>query len=575
MERIRKLYEACFNICEICYHHGVGNVILSPGSRSAPLAISFLRHRKITPLIIPDERSAGYMAIGMTQQSDAPVALVSTSGTAALNYAPAVAEAFFQKIPLVVFTSDRPPEWIEQGANQTIFQTDLYGKHVKKSYTFPARMEGTEEQWEISRKLNRALNICSTPDRGPVHLNCPFREPFYPGEEDLTGSSSSYIFKEVRSTSALPEKEWDTILQELRSKKKIMIAGGANPPSAGLTREIEKLSEVLGAVFIPGIVSNQHGVQGSIFLSEQIVISLKGAKKQALQPDLVITFGGDLVSKPFRNFLREFSSGEHWHIQPSGKAPDTFQKLKKIIPLSPEVFFQSINERWKDSRKSSAYRDAWNNREDACSGEVDRWLEKEPLNEVSALMQVLKEAPGGSVIQLGNSLPVRHAALLSGKLKNKGFQYFSNRGTSGIDGCLSTAVGFAGQSDKTVVVILGDMAFFYDRNALWRPSLPPNLKIVVLNNHGGGIFRTIEGPSLQPELEQYFVARREMNFAHTAWQSGCMYKHCSDWEALKKMLPVFFQRSEVPFVLELEFEDKQNFRALKNLKDSLRSMAGR
>ena len=169
-----------WNIAHICYKHGIENVIISPGSRSAPLTLAFARHENLNCKVVADERSAAFVALGIAQQTGKPVVLICTSGSAAYNYAPAIAEAYFQQIPLLVLTADRPPEWIDQLDGQTIRQNNIYGKHVKESYTLPVDLSHKDAIWHVGRIVSEAINLSKTYPFAPVHINAPFREPFYP-----------------------------------------------------------------------------------------------------------------------------------------------------------------------------------------------------------------------------------------------------------------------------------------------------------------------------------------------------------------------------------------------------------
>lgn len=547
------------NIAEICARKGVKNVVISPGSRSAALTLAFARHRNIQTKVIPDERTAGFVGLGMAQHSRQTVALVCTSGSAAYNLAPAVVEAYFQEIPLLVFTADRPKEWIHQQDGQTIYQNELYGKHVKKSFDLPSDYAHPDANWYIERILNEAINLSQTAPKGPVHINVPIREPFYPvADEKITYDRHVKLVERLTAEPTLTIETWHRLQNEFENANRVLIAVGQMPPSSSLWAVLKEFSEEMGVPVLGDIISNVPADEAFV---RQHDVFLRGKNEElltALEPDLLITVGDSFISKNFKLFLRNHSPARHWHVKTTEQLIDTFQTLTTQIPVEPTYFFQKLledldyqqfvqNDADDDGR--GAYREAWLQADRQGKRSVSQFLGRENRwNEFALVRNILENLPENSVLHLANSMPVRYANLLG---LSQSAEVFANRGTSGIDGCTSTALGAALMTDQAVFILTGDVAFFYDRNALWHPHIPKNLRVVVFNNAGGNIFRLIDGPSAQPELEQYFETRHANTSRHTAEDAGLDYHSLNEGEDFLTIWQEFIAQNGHAKLLEI------------------------
>lgn len=519
------------NIAELCARKGVQNVVISPGSRSAALTLAFARHRGIKTKVIPDERVAGFVGMGMAQYSGQTVALVCTSGSAAYNLAPAVVEAFFQEIPLLVLTADRPKEWIHQQDGQTIYQNELYGKHVKKSFELPADYAHPDTNWYIERVLNEAINLSQTYPKGPVHVNVPIREPFYPtADEKITYDRNVRLVERLTTQPTLSPETWHRLQEEFENTSRVLIAVGQLPPQSALWKVLKEFSEEMGVPVLGDIISNIPA-DDTFVRHHDVCLRPKNHEQLAdLQPDLLITVGDSFISKNLKLFLRKFTPARHWHIKPTEQLIDTFQTLSLQVPVEPVYFFQKLLEdidyqqfvhQDDDSEERTQYREKWLQADRNAQRKLAQFFRQETRwNEFTLVDSLMRSLPENSVLHLANSMPVRYANFVGVSTQ---VEVFANRGTSGIDGCTSTAVGSAMMTDKLVFLLTGDVSFFYDRNALWHPHLPANLRIVLFNNNGGNIFRLIDGPSAQPELEQYFETRHYTSARNSAEDAGMTY----------------------------------------------------
>jgi 2-succinyl-5-enolpyruvyl-6-hydroxy-3-cyclohexene-1-carboxylate synthase len=301
-----------------------------------------------------------------------------------------------------------------------------------------------------------------------------------------------------------------------------------------------------------------QGISKSILQADLLLNMDDENDLEFYEPSLLISFGGPMVSKSLRQFLRDYKPKEHWHIDQAANAPDTFFSLTRIIQTNPLQFFRFVLENvaaLKDAF-SSKYYEKWKEENELASDGIQITLQKEQNNELYAVSRVIKYLPKDSILQLGNSMPVRLVSTITMKSNpySDSIQVFSNRGTSGIDGCLSTAVGAAVATDETVTAIVGDQSFFYDRNALWNKKLPSNLKIVVLNNHGGGIFKTVKGPSQQPEFNEYFIAGQPITTENTVLQHNLHYLYCDDLKKLDGYIEELYLKNDMAVVLEIDFK---------------------
>ena len=556
----RPAYQALVNIAEICHQKGMTAIVLSPGSRSAPLAISFWRHSEFECRVVPDERSAAYQALGMASATGKPVGLVCTSGTAPLNYTPAIAEAYWQGIPLVAFTADRPPEWIGQGENQTIHQQHIYAANSKAFFQLPPSLHPSRDEQHAYQQVNTAINTACRVPVGPVQVNVPFREPLYP-EKPLPRPEPDILSHEkVYAEPRLSEPSLTALSEAINSSTKILVVAGMGTPSRKALQVLGEFIRQTQAVLIDDLLANAHPLPEAVTTVDAIAKKAKDQEVTHLRPEVLITFGGPLLSKALKQFLRAHKPAEHWHISEAGEESDTFQALTKGVVTNPFTFFREMAGKLQ-SRSGNAYAQSWHRLEEEGSAAVAALdTAEESFSEIRALKAMLPHLPEEAVLHLGNSLPVRHIQLLAPLLKDTKLLLKANRGTSGIDGCLSAAVGYAKQTSLPVYAVLGDLAFMYDRNALWLDKLPDNLCIVVLNNSGGGVFRTLPGAKEQPELEDYFASAQHTHFQYTAYQHGCSYRYADNWSSYHENLSLLGARRNAPLILELGFHHANNFR---------------
>lgn len=560
------------NIAEIFSRKNVKTAILCPGSRSAALTISMVRHPDIKTFSISDERSAGFIGMGMAQVTGETVALVCTSGTAAYNFAPAIAEAYFQEIPMIILTADRPAEWIHQYDGQTIYQREIYGKHVKKSFELPADYTNSDAVWQIERVMNEAINLTQVHPKGPVHVNVPIREPFYPTpQEEIIFDRSVRIIQNAEIDKKLPNQFWIDFKEIWQnSENKLIVVG--HRQSSELNEILTKFSDELCVPVVADIISNVNTIDP--ILADVFLSSKNESFKQKLKPDLLITCGKSVISKNLKIFVRNNRPTYHFHIQENPDLIDPFQTLTHKVEVSPEYFFGQLfedldfqNFKEGDEEVDNDYVEFWNNASVVAKQKLNSFLNNSDYCEFKVIRNIVNKLPENSIFHLANSMVVRYSNLI-GLEKGKNIEVFANRGTSGIDGSLSSAVGCALKTDKIVTCLIGDMSFFYDRNAFWNSYLPDNLRVILINNHGGNIFRIIDGPNKQPEVGEYFETKQNSTAEYFCKENDVEYVKVFDETSLENALNLLHQKSSRPVVIEVEVDGYRNtdvFAAYKKL----------
>jgi len=549
------------HLASILLAQGIRDIVFSPGSRNAPLINTFTAIDQFRCLNIVDERSAGFFALGMAVQMQKPVVIACTSGSAVLNYSPAIIEAYYQKIPLLILTADRPPEWIDQGDGQTIRQHNIYSNYIRSSYSLIDKVESPDEEWYVARVINQAVNDLVYPEFAPVHINIPFSEPLY---ELVDAQLPKPRIINLHRETGIPA---DTIVKEFaalwnQSKNKMIVAGQM-PPVNGLGALLNNLAADPSVVALTETTSN---LKGGNFVSH-IDNVLSAIEDEAdYVPDLLITLGGQIVSKNIKKFLRRNKPQAHCHFSRSGEHTDTFQSLTDIIPRDPVRFFICVKDVLLPGE--SDYGNKWKQLDLITRQRHNIFLEKCEFTDLKAFEIIINYLPDHSLLHLSNSTPIRYSQLFT---CDKDINFMSNRGTSGIDGTVSTAAGTAYATDKITTIITGDLAFFYDSNAIWHKHLPDNLRIIVINNFGGGIFRFLDGSSAMPELETHFEARHNYRAAKVAQAYGLDCFTAADektlTEGLKWLYASDFTRTAV---LEVVTPTEQNAEILKAYFNYLR-----
>jgi 2-succinyl-5-enolpyruvyl-6-hydroxy-3-cyclohexene-1-carboxylate synthase len=461
---------------------------------------------------------------------------------------------------------------------------------VRATYELPVELDHPDAVWHVLRVLNEAIDLARGPLPGPVHINVPLREPLYPElARSETGQSVSMARSETgqsqgagaRRIDVLParaqltESAWDELLAAWRIATRKLIVAGMHAPHEELGSALRTLSGRPDVAVIADITANLFPDGTPLHHGDAILGTKQPEALQRVQPDLVISFGGPVTSKYIKQFLRSGApAAPHWRIQPAGVAPDTYQTVTHVLPMQPADFCAELAQRSAALPAASNYAADWRQLELTAAGRIDAFLAAAEFGEFRAVRQVMAALPAASRLQVGNSMPIRYANLV-GHAGASLRSVNSNRGTSGIDGAVSTAVGAALAGDDLTTLLVGDLGFFYDRNGLWHAHLPANLRIVLLNNHGGGIFDIIDGPNRLPaDLHQtYFLTPQPLTAGRTAADHGLDYLHADDDASLDAALAAFFQPRARPALLEIETDMAVNSRVFRQFKEMVATLA--
>lgn len=539
-------------IVNLLQQKGVKDIIISPGSRNAPLTIGFTENSFFNTYSIVDERSAAFFALGISQQTNKTSVLVCTSGSALLNYYPAVAEAFYSNIPLIIISADRPIEWINQADGQTINQNNALSNHVLKSVTLADIIDETS-QWYNGRLLNEAINIVEQ-KKGPVHINVPFEEPLYE-----TVSKNVIEHKNILIPKIRPQLEVDELQKYAdiwsNSTRKIVLVG-SHKPDEQLQIQLNHLAKDPSVLIFTETISNMYG-ENFISNIDQLITNISEENTEKLKPQVLITLGGMLISKRIKAFLRTCNM-YHWHIGNDIVAADTYKNLTTIFRVDTDMFFSQFF--FLKKNVESNYRDFFLNIRDKRKKKHDDIMSKLEFSDLKVYDILMDIIPAKTQIQSSNSSVIRYLQLFDRKY---GQEMFCNRGTSGIEGSTSTAIGVSIYSKKPVVFITGDISFFYDSNALWNNYIPENFKIIIVNNGGGSIFKIIQDSSISSQFNRFFKAEHELNAEKLAHSFGFKYIRVDAKKDLEKSLYGFIDDNSLPSILEVNTSKIDNEKIIK------------
>ena len=536
-----------------CNQFEIDTVVISPGSRNAPLTIGFSNHPNIETLSVVDERCAAFFAMGIAQQKQKPVVIVCSSGSALLNYYPAIAEAFYSNIPLVVISADRPKHLIDIGDGQTIRQENVFDNHILYSANL------IDEEHQLENNTTLLINALETAvsKKGPVHINVPFDEPLYETVEIL----KSFDFPDnILNTVTELKSDYQQLITTWKTTAKKMILVGSNFPDTDLQNVLDELIEDETVVVLTETTSNLYNPK-FINSIDKLIFPLDATAFLDLQPEVLVTLGGMVISKKIKQLLRKHQPAEHWHIDEL-RAMNTYHCLSEHIKEKPVSFLRKLlaAEKSLSQNEEVSYQNKWLTKNKDRSIKHKEYLANTEYSDLKVFEAVLKAIPDNSQLQISNSSTIRYSQLFN---LNPTLQVFCNRGTSGIDGSTSTAIGAAYAHKSQTTFITGDLSFFYDSNALWNTCIPNDFRIIILNNAGGGIFRFIPGP-LTTNATEYFETPHNLTAEHLAKMFNFEYVSIKDLEELHNNLPAFYAVSNQPKIMEVFTPKEINDVVLKN-----------
>ncbi|RKR12920.1 2-succinyl-5-enolpyruvyl-6-hydroxy-3-cyclohexene-1-carboxylate synthase [Maribacter vaceletii] len=542
-----------------CKAKGIKNIVISPGSRNAPLTISFTENTFFNCYSIVDERCAAFFALGMAQQLKEPVVVVCTSGSALLNYYPAIAEAYYSGIPLVVISADRPTYKVDVGDGQTIRQTNVFNNHIGYSANLKQDANHASEVYnayelnidvqdniqtyndaELNTALNTAIHL-----KLPVHINIPFEEPLY-NKVSKPSVVPNIIFDKKNDRKP---NNIEFFKEKWSSAERIIVLVGVNEPNAIDQELLDALGVDSRIIVFTETTSNLHHPNFFPSIDSILAPIEKSNNKEELfknlQPEILVTFGGLVVSKKIKAFLRSYKPSEHWHIDKL-KALDTYFSLSNHIKEKPSFFLKSIV---NSKNNKSNYFDFWNAKRNQYQLKRKEYLCKIPFSDFKVFDIILKSIPNNYQLQLANSSTIRYTQLFN---NNKTIPVFCNRGTSGIDGSVSTAVGASIYYSAPTLLITGDLSFFYDSNGLWNNYLRKDFKIIVVNNGGGGIFRILPGKEDSKMFNTFFETQNNLSAKEICKLYNLEYLQADVEYLLEEQLKKMYKITEKPAILEIK-----------------------
>lgn len=566
--------QPCRTLVDVLAAQGLRDAVISPGSRNTPLIVALAARDNIRKHVIPDERTAAFAALGMALVAGKPVMLVCTSGTALYNYAPAVAEALYRKVPLIVVSADRPERWIDQDDSQTLRQHGALANIVKRSFNIAAtegmsvsvkgsRFEN-EQEWYVNRLANEAWITAVSQSPGPVHVNIQLDNPL--------GRTADIIPKEQRTVtverppvSILPSY-LRSLAERIIRRKVLVVAGFMNPDNA-MSRAVDAFASLPNVAVCSEPLANLHfHADNGNSVIDLVLAGASAEVKERLRPDIVISVGGSLVSRMLKEFIREYQPAELWTLGDTDAGVDCFQSLTTHFETSPAKLFKGLAN--AASRLSGrlpgmeipAYAGMWKEIRGEAMSRLSVKTANAPWSDYTALMRLFEAMPSGCNLFLSNGTPVRYAGLAIGLPTHA---CHCNRGVSGIEGGNATAAGAAMKYSGTTLLVSGDMSFGYCPQILGLDGLPDSFRIVVVNNSGGGIFRFIATTRDLPQREHYFCAPTYLPLDGLCKAYGWEYRRASDMQSLDTALAGFFSGTKK--LLEIATDPETSAQLLRSI----------
>lgn len=544
-------------LAHLLKEYGINDVVISPGSRNAPLAIHFGEMDEFNTYSIVDERSAAFVGLGMAKSEKKPVAITCTSGSAAANYYPAVTEAFYQNIPLLILTADRPTDFVDIFDGQTIRQKELYQLHSYGDFQLMEDDKDGSEDYNFDI-IKKAIELCIE-KQGPVHINIPLSEPLYELVTELP------VFPKVDTTVQKKPYELPTnLVAQWNLSKRILILVGTRDYSNELESQLSQLVKNHSVVVLSEANSNLNHDKFFTHI-DRYIFTFTDEDYQLYAPDLLITVGQNVVSKKVKQFLRKGKPKNHWHIDEVWQ-PDTYFALTDKIETKPEVFFNKLLNVVK--LEPQPYFNLWDVLRDKRDAKHSEYVNRVGFSDFNLFWLISQKIPENFNIHFSNSSAIRYAQLFD----FKGNKIYCNRGTSGIDGSTSTAMGFAIKNENPTLLVTGDLSFFYDVNGLWNQYIPPYTRIIIFNNGEGNIFKIIPGPDKANSniLDEFIATKHTKSAEHLAKHFGFGYVKVEDDNSLERVLDNFFKPDVQPKIMEVCTQEIQNAEVLKKYFEFLK-----
>lgn len=551
----------CRELLDVMMAKGVETLVISPGSRNTPLLIGAAARRELRKIIITDERTAAFTALGIGMVTQHPVGLICTSGTALYNYAPAVAEAYYQHVPLIVITADRPAQWIDQDDSQTLRQFGALQNIVKRSYDIYAEIGmttpcanpeyETEREWYVNRIANEAINVATSSRPGPVHINMQFAEPL--NEMVEYQPKAPRVVSRIATERSVSPEAMREIAYHLMDRR-VMVVAGFIPQDHRLLFALRDFAKLDNVTLLSETISNID-IDEDTSMVDSILTRLSEEELRELSPDIVISVGGALVSRMLKDFIRRNDCVEHWTLSDTDISVDCFQHLNHHIDVAPAEFFEQakveidqlveLNQRYK----FPDYREKWQKTRREIRAKNETRIAAAPWSELKALNEIYRSIPTDYNLFMSNGTSVRYGQLLTHRMPHA---CYCNRGVSGIDGTNATAFGGALAYSGETLLITGDMSFGYAPDIMRLAGEDSRLRIIVINNAGGGIFRFIKTTRDLDIREEYFCCDQALPIEALCRTYGWNYLSAENEQELSEALPRLYEKGST--LLEIKVD---------------------
>lgn len=547
-------------LTSLLLEYGVSDAVVCPGSRNAPIVHNLSVCEAIRCRPVTDERSAAFYALGLAIATKRPTVVCVTSGSALLNVMPAVAEAAYQHVPLIVISADRPQQWIDQLDGQTIAQSDALGRFVRKAVQLP-EPHNDEERWLCRRLVNEAMHLATCRQGAPVHINVPISEPLFEFSTEQLPQLSR--FNNIKR-AAINDASMDMPDAFHEAKRPMIVIGQlahgtiSHETIRSLSEKYVVMSEPLSS---PSYMTIHFDEAIRYIVSDNSSINDDEDDKTAYYPDYVIYVGDTLVSKPARRFLRNAKAPSCLITPDAADIHDPLMTLTDIVECDTDsinALLASLCET-PDTDERCRFHDRWQSFLDACAAHADAYApEYSQMATVKYFEEQLADLDIDICVHYANSSAVRLACIYA--------QHYvwCNRGVNGIEGSLSTAAGFSLATHDMTVCVIGDLSFFYDQNALWNSNLRGNLRIILLNNRGGGIFRQLPGLSDSPAADDLVMASHENTAQGICTQNDIGYMSAKNMDEMQiGIVTLLTRESERPMLLEVFTDSNDDVKALE------------
>ena len=547
-------------LTSLLLEYGVSDAVVCPGSRNAPIVHNLSVCEAIRCRPVTDERSAAFYALGLAIATRRPTVVCVTSGSALLNVMPAVAEAAYQHVPLVVISADRPQQWIDQLDGQTIPQPDALGRFVRKAVQLP-EPHNDEERWLCRRLVNEAMHLATCRQGAPVHINVPISEPLF--EFDTEQLPQLSRFNNIKR-AAIKDASMDMPDAFHKAKRPMIVIGQlahgtvSHETIRSLSEKYVVMSEPLSN---PSYMTIHFDEAIRYIVSDNSSINDDEDDKTAYYPDYVIYVGDTLVSKPARRFLRNAKAPSCLITPDAADIHDPLMTLTDIVECDTDsinALLASLCDA-PDTDERCRFHDRWQSFLDASAAHADAYApEYSQMATVKYFEEQLADLDIDICVHYANSSAVRLACIYA--------QHYvwCNRGVNGIEGSLSTAAGFSLATHDMTVCVIGDLSFFYDQNALWNSNLRGNLRIILLNNRGGGIFRQLPGLSDSPAADDLVMASHENTAQGICTQNDIGYMSAKNMDEMQiGVVTLLTRESERPMLLEVFTDSNDDVKALE------------